>query len=81
MPKYDEKFKRIEAEAFFKLLEIKDSDIRISTVRQGKTAIDKGLHIGGAFSGIIPLVSLYYGDHSPLRRRETRRAKARTSSS
>lgn len=44
-----------------KLLAIKDSDIRISILRQGNSAIDKGIHIGGAFSAVVPLVSLYYG--------------------
>jgi transketolase N-terminal domain/subunit/transketolase C-terminal domain/subunit len=46
---------------FLKLLEIKDSDLRLLTVLQGKTAVDKGIHIGGAFSAIIPLTALYYG--------------------
>jgi transketolase len=44
-----------------KLLEIKDSDIRIMTMRQCRDAADKGIHIGGAFSATIPLVALYYG--------------------
>src|SRR6185503_19946432 len=44
-----------------KLLEIKDSDIRILTLRQCRDAVDKGLHSGGAFSATIPLVALYYG--------------------
>src|SRR4051812_14716881 len=44
-----------------KLLEIKDSDIRILTLEQCRDAADKGLHAGGAFSATIPLVSLYYG--------------------
>src|SRR5215471_14889244 len=44
-----------------KLLEIKDSDIRILTVEQCRDSIDKGLHSGGAFSATIPLVALYYG--------------------
>jgi transketolase len=43
------------------LLAIKDSDTRISTLEQGRDAVDKGIHIGGAFSAVIPLVSLYYG--------------------
>jgi len=62
MPERSQKIERITELAIHKLLEIKDSDIRILTVHQGKTAVDKGLHIGGAFSAIIPLVSLYYGD-------------------
>jgi transketolase len=44
-----------------KLLEIKDSDIRILTLEQCRDAADKGLHSGGAFSATIPLVALYYG--------------------
>ena len=43
-----------------KLLEIKDSDIRIATLEQARDAIDKGIHIGGAVSSVIPLVSLFY---------------------
>lgn len=46
---------------FLKLLEIKDSDIRILTLAQSADAVDKGLHAGGAFSAIVPLVSLFYG--------------------
>src|SRR3954451_16031201 len=44
-----------------KLLEIKDSDIRILTLEQCRDAVDQGLHAGGAFSATIPLVALYYG--------------------
>ena len=44
-----------------KLLEIKDRDLRIQTLDQARTAIDRGIHIGGAFSCMIPLVTLYYG--------------------
>ena len=47
--------------ALLSLLRIKDSDIRIMTVEQGRDAVDRGVHIGGAFSAVIPLVSLYYG--------------------
>src|SRR5271169_5754813 len=48
-------------QGFLQLLAIKDSDIRILTLEQGRDAADKGIHIGGAFSAVIPLVSLYYG--------------------
>lgn len=48
-------------QGFLQLLAIKDSDIRIMTLAQGRDAVDKGIHIGGAFSAVIPLVSLYYG--------------------
>src|SRR5271156_5107795 len=44
-----------------KLLAIKDSDIRLLTLEQARDAVDKGLHAGGAFSSIIPLVALFYG--------------------
>jgi transketolase N-terminal domain/subunit/transketolase C-terminal domain/subunit len=54
-------FERLTERAFLKLLEVKDSDIRLLTVFQGKTAVDKGIHIGGAFSAVIPLTALYYG--------------------
>jgi transketolase len=48
-------------EARLRLLEIKDSDIRILTLEQGRTAVDRGIHIGGAFSAVVPLTALYYG--------------------
>ncbi len=44
-----------------RLLAIKDSDIRLLTLEQCQSAIDQGLHAGGAFSATIPLVALYYG--------------------
>lgn len=46
-----------------KLLELKDSDIRLSILHQGMDAVDKGVHIGGAFSAVIPMVSLYYAGY------------------
>jgi transketolase len=48
-------------QGILKLLAIKDSDIRVSTLEQCRDAVDKSLHAGGAFSATIPLVSLYYG--------------------
>jgi transketolase len=48
-------------QAMIKLLEIKESDIRLMTLKQCQDAVDKGIHIGGAFSATIPLVSLFYG--------------------
>jgi transketolase len=48
-------------QAWLRLLEIKDADIRILTLEQGRTAVDRGIHIGGAFSALIPLTALYYG--------------------
>ena len=47
-------------QALIGLLEIKDSDIRITTIEQGRDAVDRGIHIGGAMSATIPLVALYY---------------------
>jgi transketolase len=48
-------------QGLLKLLAIKDSDIRLLTLEQCREAVDKGLHAGGAFSSIIPLVALFYG--------------------
>jgi transketolase len=44
-----------------RLLEIKDSDIRILALEQCRHAADKGIHAGGAASATVPLVALYYG--------------------
>jgi transketolase len=52
---------RLLQRGILKLLEIKDSDIRIWTLEQCRDAADKGLHSGGAFSATIPLVTLFYG--------------------
>src|ERR1041385_5140696 len=48
-------------QGLLKLLAIKDSDVRLSTLEQCRDAVDKSLHAGGAFSATIPLVSLYFG--------------------
>ena len=48
-------------QGILKLLAIKDSDIRLLTLEQSRDAVDKGLHAGGAFSSIIPMVALFYG--------------------
>jgi transketolase N-terminal domain/subunit/transketolase C-terminal domain/subunit len=48
-------------EGFTSLLRIKDSEIRLLCLEQGRDAVDKGIHIGGAFSAVVPLVALYYG--------------------
>jgi transketolase len=42
-----------------KLLAIKDSDIRLLTLEKCRDTVDKGLHAGGAFSSVIPLVALF----------------------
>ncbi|UCF98807.1 MAG: hypothetical protein JSV89_04540, partial [Spirochaetaceae bacterium] len=44
-----------------KLLKIKDADIRITTLKQGYEAVDRGIHMGGAFSATVPIVSVFYG--------------------
>jgi hypothetical protein len=36
-------------QGLLRMLEIKDADIRILTLEQGRDAVDKGIHIGGAF--------------------------------
>ena len=43
------------------LLQIKDSDIRLMNLHQCRYAIDSSIHIGGASSATIPMVSLFYG--------------------
>jgi transketolase len=48
-------------QGILRLLEIKDSDIRILTLQQSREAVDQGIHAGGALSAVIPLVSLFYG--------------------
>jgi transketolase len=53
-------------EGLIRLLELKDSDIRILTLEQARDAVDKGIHAGGAFSAVIPLVALYYGGFMKL---------------
>ncbi len=48
-------------QGILRLLAIKDSDVRILTLEQSRDAVDKGLHAGGAFSAVVPLVALFYG--------------------
>ena len=48
-------------QGMLRLLAIKDSDIRLLTLEQCRDAVDQGLHAGGAFSAITPLVALFYG--------------------
>jgi len=43
------------------LLQVKDSDIRLLNLYQCRYAIDNSIHIGGASSATIPMVSLFYG--------------------
>ena len=44
------------------LLRIKECDLRADTLRQFAGAVDKGGHVGGAFSALAPLTALYYGN-------------------
>lgn len=44
-----------------KLLTIKDSDIRMLTLKQGFEAVDQGIHSGGALSAVLPMTALFYG--------------------
>jgi transketolase len=44
-----------------KLLAIKDSDLRILTLKQGFDAVDQGIHSGGALSAILPMTAVFYG--------------------
>lgn len=44
------------------LMQIKDSDIRLMNLYQCRHAVDNSIHIGGASSATIPMVSLFYGD-------------------
>jgi transketolase len=48
-------------QGIFKLLAVKDSDVRLLILEQCREAVDKSVHAGGAFSATIPLVALYYG--------------------
>ena len=49
--------------AWVGLLRIKETKLRISILDQAHEAVDKGIHAGGAFSSVIPLVALYYGGY------------------
>lgn len=51
-----------ERQAHIGLLEVKDIDIRRSILQQAVDAVDKGVHIGGAYSSVIPLVCLFYAN-------------------
>jgi transketolase len=48
-------------QAILRLLEVKDSDIRLLNMEQCRDAVDRSLHSGGASSAVIPLVALFYG--------------------
>jgi len=58
---YLENKKSLIDKGITQLLEIKDSDIRLLSLYQCRHAVDNAIHIGGAFSSTIPMVSLFYG--------------------
>jgi transketolase len=45
------------------LLSIKECDLRSDCLFQCGYSVDKGIHIGGAYSAIPPLTALYYGGY------------------
>jgi transketolase len=53
--------KSLVTKAITQLLQIKDADIRLLSIHQCRHAVDNSIHIGGAFSATIPMVSLFYG--------------------
>jgi len=58
---YLEDKKALADRGIVQLLAIKDADIRLLSLYQCAHAVDKAIHIGGAFSATIPMVSLFYG--------------------
>lgn len=58
--------KMLLRKACTRLLEIKDIDIRLLSLHQCRHAVDSSIHIGGAFSATIPMVSLFYGGYIHL---------------
>ena len=58
---YLEEKKSLINRGITQLLQIKDSDIRLLNLHQCRYAIDNSIHIGGASSATIPMVSLFYG--------------------
>jgi len=56
----DEK-KSLIRKGITQLLQVKDADIRLLSLHQCRHAVDNAIHIGGAFSATIPMVSLFYG--------------------
>lgn len=53
--------KSLITKGIIQLLEIKDVEIRLLNLFQCRHAIDRAIHIGGAFSATKPMVSLFYG--------------------
>ena len=58
---YTEDKKLLVNKAITYLLQVKDSDIRLLNLYQCRHAVDSAIHIGGASSATIPMVSLFYG--------------------
>lgn len=58
---YTENKKWLINKGIIQLLQVKDSDIRLSNSYQCRHAVDSSIHIGGASSATIPMVSLFYG--------------------
>ncbi len=52
--------KSLLANGIVHLLKIKDIDIRLSNLFQCRHAVDQAIHIGGASSAVIPMVSVFY---------------------
>lgn len=46
------------------LLRVKECDLRMDCLLQCDTSIDRGLHVGGAFSALTSMTALYYGGTS-----------------
>jgi len=58
---YLEDKKSLISKGILHLLQIKDSDIRLMNLYQCRYSVDSSIHIGGASSATIPMVSLFYG--------------------
>lgn len=58
---YLENRQSLISKAITLLLQIKDSDVRLMNLYQCRYAVDSSIHIGGASSAAIPMVSLFYG--------------------
>src|SRR5436189_4882619 len=58
---YSEDKRSLIKKGIIHLLQIKDSDIRLANLSQCRYSVDSSIHIGGASSATIPMVSLFYG--------------------
>ncbi|MCL2056354.1 MAG: transketolase [Oscillospiraceae bacterium] len=43
------------------MLEVKACDLRAALYTQSRSAADRGIHIGGAQTAVVPMAALYYG--------------------